>query len=78
MISPCAWLLVFTKSTITLQVGPMMARGTIPSALEAIRGLLASERIAFGPASRKGIGHELDPNRETTAHSSHGGLDIEP
>jgi hypothetical protein len=38
-------------------VGPMMARGTIPSA---------------------GIGHELDPNRETTAHSPHGGLDIEP
>jgi hypothetical protein len=29
-----------------------------------------------GPASRRGIGHDLDPNRETTAHSPHGGLDI--
>src|SRR5258706_11845833 len=28
-----------------------------------------------GPASRRGIGHDLDPNRETTAHSPHGGLD---
>jgi len=29
-----------------------------------------------GPASRRGIGHDLDPNRETTAHCPHDGLDI--
>lgn len=30
----------------------------------------------FGPATRKGIGHDLDPTPETTAHGLHGGLDI--